>query len=299
MSAQAAVASAAWPGRRSSYERLRVRHLTYAIRRWGNPAARPLVLLHGVQDCAATFQFVVDALAQSWNVIAPDWRGHGHSDRAPRDYWMHDFLADLDALLDALLPGAAIDIVGHSMGGNIGGLYAGLRPERVRRFVSLDGFGPLVDRVPVNMHAALSSFLRPLPDPGAGYASLDQVAERLMRANHRLSPEKAAFLADHSAARDPDGRYRWLFDRSIRSSSPTLHTVAEWGDIWAGVTMPVLWIASGDIRPNAPYFGSQAFAERHRLLPHAEARQIIDSGHNLHHDQPAEVATLVEDFLLS
>jgi len=299
MSAQAAVTQAAWPGAPSRCERLRVRHLTYAIRRWGDPAARPLVLLHGVQDCAATFQFAVDALAQSWNVIAPDWRGHGQSDRAPRNYWMHDFLADLDALLDALLPGATIDIVGHSMGGNIGGLYAGLRPERVRRFVSLDGFGPLVDRVPVNMHAALSSFLQPLPGPGAGYASLDEVAERLMRANHRLSPEKAAFLAEQSAARDPDGRYRWLFDRSIRSSSPTLHTVAEWGDVWAGATMPVLWIASGDVRQNAPYFGSQAFAERHRLLPHAKTRQVAESGHNLHHDQPAEVAALIEDFLLS
>jgi len=299
MSAQAAVARAAWAGKPSRCERLRVRDLTYAIRRWGDPAARPLVLLHGVQDCAATFQFMVDALAQSWNVIAPDWRGHGHSDRAPRSYWMHDFLADLDALLDALLPGLAIDIVGHSMGGNIGGLYAGLRPERVRRFVSLDGFGPLVDRVPVNMHAALSSFLQPLPSPGTGYASLGEVADRLMRANHRLPAERASFLAGHSAARDPDGRYRWLFDRSIRSSSPTLHTVAEWGDVWAGATMPVLWIASGDIRPNAPYFGSPVFAERHRLLPHAETRHVIDTGHNLHHDRPADVAALIEDFLLS
>jgi len=299
MNAEAAVASAAWAGKPSRCERLRVRHLTYAIRRWGDPAARPLVLLHGVQDCAATFQFVVDALAQSWNVIAPDWRGHGHSDRAPRDYWMHDFLVDLDTLLDDLLPDAAIDIVGHSMGGNIGCLYAGLRPKRVRRLVSLDGFGPLVDRVPVNMHAALSSVLQPLPGPGAGYSSLDEVAERLMRANHRLSPEKARFLAEHSTACDPDGRYRWLFDRSIRSSSPTLHTVAEWGDVWAGATMPVLWIASGDVRLNAPYFGSQAFAERHRLLPHAETRRIAESGHNLHHDQPAEVAALVEDFLMS
>ena len=299
MSAHAAIATAAWARTPSRGERLRVRHLTYAIRRWGNPSARPLVLLHGVQDCAATFQFVVDALAQSWNVIAPDWRGHGHSDRAPRDYWIHDFLADLDTLLDELLPEVAIDIVGHSMGGNIGGLYAGLRPDRVRRLVSLDGFGPLVDRVPVNMREALSSFLQPLPGPGAGYASLDEVAERLVRANHRLPPEKAAFLAEHSTTRDPDGRYRWLFDRSIRSSSPTLHTVAEWGDVWAGATMPVLWIASGDIRPNAPYFGSQAFAERHQLLPHAVTRQLTDTGHNLHHDRPSEVAALIEEFLLS
>jgi pimeloyl-ACP methyl ester carboxylesterase len=63
--------------------------------------------------------------------------------------------------------------------------------------------------------------------------------------------------------------------------------------------MPLLWIASGDIRLNAPYFGSEAFAERHRLLPHAETRRIAESGHNLHHDQPAEVAALIEDFLMS
>jgi pimeloyl-ACP methyl ester carboxylesterase len=34
-----------------------------------------------------------------------------------------------------------VNLIGHSLGGNVAGVYAGLRPQRVRRAVSIDGFG--------------------------------------------------------------------------------------------------------------------------------------------------------------
>jgi pimeloyl-ACP methyl ester carboxylesterase len=45
-----------------------------------------------------------------------------------------DYLADLDMLLDHYAPGQAVDLVGHSMGGNVAMMYAGVRPERIRRW---------------------------------------------------------------------------------------------------------------------------------------------------------------------
>jgi len=74
-------------------------------------------MLHGWMDVSASFQFVVDALRRSWRVLAPDWRGYGLTDRAQADcYWFPDYLADLDQLLDALLPDEPVALVGHSMG---------------------------------------------------------------------------------------------------------------------------------------------------------------------------------------
>ena len=76
-----------------------------------------------------------------WHVIAPDWRGFGLTATPGADtYWFPDYLGDLDALLDAV-PGAAgwtgaVDLVGHSMGGNVAMSYAGVRPARVRRLVN-------------------------------------------------------------------------------------------------------------------------------------------------------------------
>ena len=110
-------------------------------------ADRPtLVMLHGWMDVGASFQFVVDALAGidgfERAIAAPDWRGFGLTEGPPVDsYWFPDYLGDLDALLDALSPHIPVDLAGHSMGGNAAMIYAGVRPQRVRRLVNLEGFG--------------------------------------------------------------------------------------------------------------------------------------------------------------
>ena len=100
-----------------------MRNLSYHVRLWGEPSGRraPLVLVHGWMDVAASWQFVVDALARDHYVIAPDWRGYGLTERgAPVDnYWFPDYLADLDFLLDHYAADQPVDLVGHSMGGNI------------------------------------------------------------------------------------------------------------------------------------------------------------------------------------
>ena len=137
---------------RSSFVQLR--GLRYHAHIWGDASLAsaqrpPLLLLHGWMDVGASFQFLVDELAQAegfdrW-IIAPDWRGFGLTQTPPADtYWFPDYLADLDALLDAWLPAQQfpqIDLLGHSMGGNVVMSYAGVRPQRIRRLVNLEGFG--------------------------------------------------------------------------------------------------------------------------------------------------------------
>ena len=130
---------------------LPVRNLQVHLHSWGDAGLAtaeqpPLVMLHGWMDVGASFQFVVDALAAlpaapRW-IVAPDWRGFGLTAAAPTDtYWHADYLGDLDGLLDALGIDGTIDLVGHSMGGNVATVYAGVRPERIRRLVNLEGFG--------------------------------------------------------------------------------------------------------------------------------------------------------------
>ena len=280
-------------------ERLRLNGIDYHLRRWGDADARLLLLLHGGRDCGASFQFLVDALRSEWSVVAPDWRGHGLTARTPRQYWTHDFLADLDALTDALFPGAAIDLVGHSMGGNLGGLHAGLRPARIRNLIALDAFGPPAHRFPVDVAALLADHLKPWPSAhGRGYASVAEAAERLMAANRRLTRDKALFLAEASTGEDVDGRRRWMFDPGLKRSLQTLRTIEEWGALWSRIEAPVLWIASGDVRSDAPSFADEVIAERRKLLPKAAFRRVDDTGHNLHHDRPEAVAALIEAFLL-
>ena len=130
--------------REPRHEILRVRGLDMHLTRWGPPPSEsesPVFLLHGWLDAGATFQFLVDEFARDRPFVALDWRGFGRSEWPQEGYWFPDYLADLDALLDLLSPGVPASLIGHSMGGNIVSAYSGVRPDRVRCVVNLEGLG--------------------------------------------------------------------------------------------------------------------------------------------------------------
>jgi 3-oxoadipate enol-lactonase len=124
--------------------------LGLAYRAWGDPAAPPLVALHGLGEGAADWDGVAPAFARHWRVYAPDLRGHGASGR-PGAYSVELMAADVLAFLNAL-DLDRIDLVAHSMGGLVALLLAQAHPERVRRLILEDvgvlGPRPLADSTP-------------------------------------------------------------------------------------------------------------------------------------------------------
>ena len=293
---------------------LPVRGLRYHAHVWGDaslvtPERPPLVLVHGWMDVGASFQFVVDALAEAegfdrW-VIAPDWRGFGLSDSPPVDtYWFPDYLADLDALLDALVPQAyhpAIDLAGHSMGGNVVMSYAGVRPGRIRRLVNLEGFG-LPRTQPAQAPKRLLQWLEELktPQPLRDYANAQEVAARLVKNNPLLTADKAAWLAPHWAQPRPDGRWHILGDPAHKRVNPVLYQVEEILAAWRQITAPVLW-AEGDQTDIAKWWGHRyprtEFDTRLAVVPQVQRVLLSPCGHMLHHDQPQALAGHMARFL--
>jgi pimeloyl-ACP methyl ester carboxylesterase len=276
-----------------------IRGLAYHVWVWGEDGAPKLFMLHGWMDVGASFQFLVDALERDWCVIAPDWRGFGRSGWCPDGYWFADYLADLDALLDRFAPDEPARLVGHSLGGNVVNLYAGIRPERVARLVSLEGFGVPAERP----DAAPGKFvkwldaLRTAP-AFAPYASLAAVADRLQRNNPRLARDKAEFLASHWAETLPDGSARLRSDPRHKLPFPTVYRMEEVRAIWARVSAAVLWVsASESFVPKWLGEGEHGLRERMAALARCRLVTIRDAGHMLHHDQPAAVAAAIESFL--
>jgi pimeloyl-ACP methyl ester carboxylesterase len=273
--------------------------LEIAVRKWGPETAPPIVMIHGTRDCSATFQFVVDHLQRDWHVIAPDLRGHGRSQWTANGYWLHEFLADLDTLMETILADQAVPMVGHSLGGNIASLYAGIRPGRLSHLISLDGFGPLVNAVPVDTAQQLRRYLefnaneRQHPP----YPSIENMAERLRKANPRLDENQALFLAENSSTQDDNGIRRWAFDPRHRLAFPTVPTMEEWGRVWAGIRIPVLWLSSDHERPHAPNNSRDEMVRRAAMMPGSRHLVMRDTSHNLHHDAPALVAELIEGFV--
>ena len=297
--------------RRAASTFVPVRGLDYHVQQWGDGtlagATRPpLVLVHGWMDVGASFQFLVDALAaeegfERW-VIAPDWRGFGLTEPQPAtdSYWFPDYLGDLEALLDALKL-ERIDLVGHSMGGNVVMSYAGVRPQRIRKLVNLEGFG-LPRTEPRHAPKRLAQWLDSLKEDQTlrDYASQDEVAARLMKNNPRLSADKAAWLAPHWSRRDARGRHVILGDPAHKRPNPTLYRVEEHLETWKLITAPLLWV-EGDSTDTSMWWGHRyskgEFHERLNVVAQAERHVLADCGHMLHHDQPAALATLLARFL--
>ena len=195
------------------------------LRSWG-PEPRSdeprWLLLHGYQDTGDTFQFLVDAFERDWPLTALDWRGFGRSDWSQNGYWFHDYLADLDALLDLLSGAAPVRLIGHSMGGNIASLYAGVRPERVRSLVNLEGFGmprTTPDRAPAQLAKWLDQ-VKSIP-PLKDYESFEQLASIIRYRYPRFGEARAGFVAHAWGRLETDGRVHLLGDSRHRWVNPT------------------------------------------------------------------------------
>jgi len=277
-----------------------VRGLRYHVRRWPGDAARRMVLLHGWMDVSASFQFLVDALAQDWDVYAPDWRGYGLTDWGKSDcYWFPDYIADLDLLLERIQADVPVNLVGHSLGGNVAALYAGVRPARVRRLVNLEGFGMAQtqpDQAPKRYALWLDelrehSGLRPYADFGA-------LADRLQKNNPRLARERAEFLARHWGREMPDGRVLLRGDPAHKIINPVLYRFEETRACWAQVTAPVLWVDAAESETLKRIgLSAEQYAERRAWFGSLRYVTVHNAGHMLHHDQPEQVAQLIEEFL--
>jgi pimeloyl-ACP methyl ester carboxylesterase len=298
------------PKRAARSEFVPIRNLRYHVRIWGEPGAGrvPLVMVHGWMDVAASYQFVVDAFANDHYVIAPDWRGYGLTELPRTDnYWFPDYLADLDFLLDHYAGDTPVDLVGHSMGGNIAMLYSGVRPQRIRSLVNLEGFGMPASR-PSQAPGRLEKWIGELKGFHRGemalksYDSADGVASRLMKTNKRLTRDKADWLAQHWARQEADGRWHILGDPAHKIINANLFRVDETQEIYRAIRAPVLAVEASDDSLGQWWQGKYTLAEYHeRLKAVSDVRlgRIEDAGHMLHHDQPQQLARLIEDFLVA
>ena len=277
-----------------------VRGLRYHCRCWGRNEAPKLFMLHGWMDVSASFQFLVDAMHGERRVIAPDWRGFGLTEWTKGgSYWFPDYFADLDALLAHFEPDSPVTLVGHSMGGNVAAMYAGIRPQRVARLVSLEGFG-LSGAGPEKAPDRYARWLKELGEaPGfRDYDDYDALAERLRGNNPRLTRERALFLARHWGSRKSDGRVALASDPLHKLVNPVLYRIAEAEACWRNVVAPVLWVSGAETEiPKALKLSDADLASRKGFFRNVTERVIAEAGHMLHHDQPERLAEVIEEFL--
>jgi pimeloyl-ACP methyl ester carboxylesterase len=276
---------------------LNVRGLEFQLYRWNGENPQPLLFAHGWGDSGETFQFIVDHLSPRHTVLAFDARGFGRTQWPADGYWFPDYLADLEAIIDAISPHEPIDLLGHSMGGNVAMMYAGVRPQRIRRLINLEGFGlpaASADRAP----ARYGEWLDEIRD-GTSYASYDsfeQFEKVLTRRNPRTSAEHIAFIARSWARQDDSGRIELRSDPRHKRVNPMLYQRDQAEACWREILAPVSFVmgARSDVAQRLTDTASAAhFTQLFRSI---EMTTIADAGHMLHHERPAQIAELIGQF---
>ncbi|MDF0604748.1 alpha/beta hydrolase [Neisseriaceae bacterium TC5R-5] len=282
----------------SGTHRVTLNQHAYQLRHWGDPNAPLLLMLHGWMDSSATFQLLVDALPEQWHIVAPDWRGFGDSAWNHGNYYAADYLADLDALLQHLSPQLPVNVLGHSMGAMITGIYAGVRPERVARLMLVEGFG-LPATPATEAPARYARWLREMQQPPtfAPLLGLPEVASKLIERSPNLPLSAALWLAEQLTHCDDAGQLRYRADPRHKMSNPILYRLEEAKACWRQITAPVHWVL-GTEEWDHPIASTvlNTLPERRACFKQLQETAISGAGHMVQWEQPLKLAEVVSRF---
>jgi pimeloyl-ACP methyl ester carboxylesterase len=267
---------------------------------WGNTAAAPLILVHGGRDHCRSWDAVARALRADWHVMAPDLRGHGDSAWSnDGNYSMSAYVFDLAQLVRTQAPGA-VNIVGHSLGGNIALRFAGLYPQELNRLIVMEGLGPAphlrAEREAWDFGERVRSWIEQkralaLRRPRQ-YGSIADAAIRLRLANPRLSPEEARALTIHGVKENANGSYSWKYDEHVRLDPPPDLSGAQQQELWGRITCPTM-LAYG----SKSWASNPASDGRAGYFKNCTVTVFDAAGHWMHHDCLDEFVSQARRFL--
>jgi pimeloyl-ACP methyl ester carboxylesterase len=249
---------------------------------WGNPAAPPFVLLHGIDRNAHTFDHIARRFADRYHVIAVDLRGHGDSDWDPQArYLVEDHVGDLESLVRTL--GLRnITLWGNSTGGRVVQVFAGLHPELVAKVIAED-VGPERPR------SIADAYARRVKQEENGWASTDELLAQMRAAAQPLPEAVLEPYVRFGTKRRDDGRIVWKRD-------PNLVKGFVETELWRYVRQiktPILYVLGGrsTIVPPTTQEALQ------KVLPQARIVTMPGLGHYPSDEKPDDFVRIVNEFL--
>ncbi len=287
-----------YPGAESPQRRTAVSSagLRINVVEWGDPAAPPCVLCHGMFDHAMGFATLAPLLAERFRVVAIDARGHGDSQWADCYSWPTDVLDIVNVLRWV---GGPSFLVGHSKGGGQATDAATAAPELVRKVVNIDGFGPPPlgeDQLPTPQR-----FVEFLDHRRAvrgveswrAYDTLDDLARRRGAQNPRLVGDWLRYFSYHGARRRDDG---WVWKSDPYMARHFVPWKPEWIAIgYRALSVPLLAITGTERDTWGPLPDAVLEPRLAGLRDHDHVR-IDGAGHFVHMEKPAETAAAILDY---
>lgn len=267
---------------------------TIAYQAWGDKELPPLLALHGWLDNCHSFIPLAPYLTKHFYVIAIDLPGHGHSSHLPQGCHYHfiDAIFIIKNIIDALGI-KQIHLLGHSMGGCLASLVAGVIPEAILSLALIEALGPF-SSPEHTCQAQLNHFLqheltKQLEQRGRPYSSLESAAQA--RANGGYLPMEFARLLCERGVEERDGYFFWRHDRRLQSATPLRMTELQILSCLETITAHtcLIWAKQGF------NFDEQLVEKRIMSIQHIRVH-YLDGGHHLHMEQPLALSSCLNDF---
>ena len=186
---------------------------------WGPIHGTPTIALHGYLDNANSFDMIAPHLS-GLRIFAMDFAGHGWSDHRVEGslYSGLNDIRDVLAVADAL-DWVSFNIIGHSMGAEIGSQIAGLFPDRVKQIACIDGYcgTDKAEETLTHFQSSIQSSFKKGTTLKI-FSSLQQMTDRLCEATGQ--DESSATCLIERGHKIVEGGYSWRTDPRIRGSGP-------------------------------------------------------------------------------
>ncbi|XP_019111883.2 serine hydrolase-like protein [Larimichthys crocea] len=273
---------------------------------WGPDQGRPVLCVHGWADNCGTFNTLIPLLPKEFRYVALDLAGHGLSSHRPPGvfYSFPAYVADVRRVVDAL-QWDKFSIIGHSMGGNIAGLFSALYPEMVDAVVLLDSYGFLptelkeVTKVMRQGIEEMLQFEKRTEEKKTRVYTYENAVERLLAANKTLSEQSVRILLERGLVQVEGGV---VFSRDFRINLKNIVRISleQSLEMQSRIQASVQVILAEDgfekifAEPDQKKFTSallQAYRDRNHSVI------TVPGDHHVHLNNPGVVAPLVSDFL--
>ena len=176
---------------------------------WGTPGNPSLVLLHGFQSNAHTWDTFSQAMADTYHVLALDQRGHGDTSWAPDgNYAPTASVSDIASFITTLHLAPTV-VIGHSMGGRHAAMVGAEHPEKVKKVVIVD---TAAEFPPATRNQQPATEALPQPET---FDTFEEVVQNGIK-QYPLTPEAELRHANyHNLYRGADGKWRWRWDINL------------------------------------------------------------------------------------
>ncbi|BDZ39304.1 alpha/beta fold hydrolase [Microbacterium suwonense] len=245
---------------------------------WGDPSKEPVILIHGLNVQAHTWDLVARGLAKDHRVIAPDLRGHGESDWSKNGYRVRTLMNDIAALVDELGIVAPFHLVGHSAGVRVAIAYAGEHADRVKT-LSLSDAGPETTR-------AGAEYMRDFIQRTVsirGFRNAQEAWDYYKNEHPEWVEELIDLHVEHQLRRNWAGKLVLKADPDVQwiTGSASLPDIPYLWDMSAKATMPTLLMVG-----RTSNVLDEALVERMTtVMPNARA-VWFETGHYVPREQP-------------